>query len=246
MRRTVKPMPEKITENEIIKALERMSEEDPEGFSADILDFINRQKANDEKNENVIRLADKTIEKQSKEIEKQQEEIEKLSTEIDQRNEMMANMGVELGKAQKNADIHLDHVRFLQKELKKFQDIESTISEFWTGLEKLSMFKGKEEPTLEELLEYIEQKDEEIRRLQKDKADIIDAVEYRINQAKKSAYKELAKKLKDRVVSRCEYTDIRVFNELDNLLAELTPTALTKLDHSSLCETDTYEGDLKG
>ena len=32
-----------MTDNEIIKALERMSEEDPEGFSTDILDLIRRQ-----------------------------------------------------------------------------------------------------------------------------------------------------------------------------------------------------------
>ena len=34
-----------MTDNEIIKALERMSEEDPAGFSSDVLDLINRQKA---------------------------------------------------------------------------------------------------------------------------------------------------------------------------------------------------------
>lgn len=33
-----------MTDNEIIKALERMTEEDPEGFSSEILDLINRQK----------------------------------------------------------------------------------------------------------------------------------------------------------------------------------------------------------
>ena len=36
---------DKPTNNEIIKALKRMIEEDPDGFSADILDLINRQKA---------------------------------------------------------------------------------------------------------------------------------------------------------------------------------------------------------
>lgn len=38
-----------LTENEIISALERMSEEDPNGFSSDILGVINRQKAEIEK-----------------------------------------------------------------------------------------------------------------------------------------------------------------------------------------------------
>lgn len=34
-----------MTDNEIIKALQRMSEEDPDGFSSDVLDLVNRQKA---------------------------------------------------------------------------------------------------------------------------------------------------------------------------------------------------------
>lgn len=33
-----------MTDNEIIEALERMTEEDPEGFSSEILDLIKRQK----------------------------------------------------------------------------------------------------------------------------------------------------------------------------------------------------------
>ncbi len=37
-----------MTENETIKALKRMSEEDPNGFSSDILDLINRKKAEKE------------------------------------------------------------------------------------------------------------------------------------------------------------------------------------------------------
>lgn len=32
---------------------------------------------------------------------------------------------------------------------------------------------------------------------------------------------------------------------IDNLLAELTPTTLNKLPHNSLCDTDTYEGEMK-
>ncbi len=39
----------------------------------------------------------------------------------------------------------------------RFKDIETTVNEFWGNLQKLSIFKGKETPTLEELLEYIEQ-----------------------------------------------------------------------------------------
>lgn len=34
-----------MTDNEIIKVLERLSAEDPDGFSADVLEMVNRQKA---------------------------------------------------------------------------------------------------------------------------------------------------------------------------------------------------------
>lgn len=34
-----------MTDNEIIKALERLSAEDPDGFSADVLEMVKRQKA---------------------------------------------------------------------------------------------------------------------------------------------------------------------------------------------------------
>lgn len=37
-----------MRENEIVKALERMREEDPDGFSSDVLGVINRQKAEKE------------------------------------------------------------------------------------------------------------------------------------------------------------------------------------------------------
>ena len=40
-----------------------------------------------------------------------------------------------------------------------------------------------------------------------------------------------------------EHNDVCVV--IDNLLAELTPEPLTKIDHSSLCETETYKGDVK-
>ena len=34
-----------MNDNEIIEALERLSAEDPDGFSADVLEMLNRQKA---------------------------------------------------------------------------------------------------------------------------------------------------------------------------------------------------------
>jgi hypothetical protein len=150
--------------------------------------------------------------------EEQQAEIERLTTELEQKTEMMANLGVEFDKAQKNADIHLDHVRFLQKELKKFQHIESTIDEFWDGLQKLSMYKGKEKPSLEELLEYIEQ-------------------------VKDEAVIEFAKTLND-TSEDCTgkgYPYV-LCKDIDRIADDWTGGAFKKVKHSSLCETETYEG----
>ncbi len=57
----------KPTDNEIIKTLKRMTEEDPDGFSTDILDLINRQKAEIERlkalAEAIKEFADKAVEK---------------------------------------------------------------------------------------------------------------------------------------------------------------------------------------
>lgn len=52
-----------MTDKEIIKALERMSEEDAEGFSSDVLALINRQQAEIEICSEVIGRQDKEIEK---------------------------------------------------------------------------------------------------------------------------------------------------------------------------------------
>lgn len=44
-----------------------------------------------------------------------------------------------------------------EKSIVRPQEIETTVNEFWSKLQKLSIAKGKEKPTLEELLECIEQ-----------------------------------------------------------------------------------------
>ena len=48
-------------DNEIIRGLERMSEEDPDGFSSDILNYINRQKAEIERLQKKNGFADECI-----------------------------------------------------------------------------------------------------------------------------------------------------------------------------------------
>lgn len=57
--------------------------------------------------------------------------------------------------------------------------------------------------------------------------------------------KEFAERLQDMLGDPFlrEHYDVCIV--IDNILAEVTPN-FTKVDHSSLCETETYEGDLKG
>lgn len=66
-----------MREEEIVKALERMSEEDPNGFSSDILDLINRQKAEIEILQKAIKVQDIMIEQQDYEIKKAKSEARK-------------------------------------------------------------------------------------------------------------------------------------------------------------------------
>lgn len=50
-----------MTDNEIIVALERMSAEDADGFSSDILALIKRQQAEIERYKGVIKLLEKDV-----------------------------------------------------------------------------------------------------------------------------------------------------------------------------------------
>ncbi len=67
-----------LIDNEIIKDLERMSEEDPDGFSNDILDFINRQKAEVES----LKRRDSITQKLLNDSWKRIEELDKLCKKI--------------------------------------------------------------------------------------------------------------------------------------------------------------------
>lgn len=68
-----------MTDNEIIRALEcckaALMYDEEQSLYGLALDLINRQKAEIEKNENIIRIADKTIATQ-------QAEIERLETQL--------------------------------------------------------------------------------------------------------------------------------------------------------------------
>ena len=50
----------------------------------------------------------------------------------------------------------LDLINRQQAEIERFKKIETTVNGFWSEIQKLAMFKDKETPTLEELLEYMD------------------------------------------------------------------------------------------
>ena len=64
----------------------------------------------------------------------------------------------------------------------------------------------------------------EIERLKKSLDNMTDALvktDEACRKAEAEAIKELVKRLKDRVVKKYKYTDVRIFNELDNLVKEM-------------------------
>lgn len=80
----------------------------------------------------------------------------------------------------------LDIINRLQAELNKYQHIENTVNSFWSGLQQLSILKGKDTPTLEELLEYIEQvKAEAYTELDDLKRDTIPKLKHSLERANK-------------------------------------------------------------
>ena len=93
-----------------------------------------------------------------------------------------------------------------------------------------------------------------INRLKAENESLADhnkQLRYDRNQIKSEAYKEFAERLKEHSINidvsfgygKEHYTEAVTAIEIDNLLAELTPTlTINKLPHNSLCETDTYEG----
>ena len=85
---------------------------------------------------------------------------------------------------------------------------------------------------LENALDLINRQKAEIERLEEESADKERAytAEYYLRKelktelktAKSEAIKEFIDELKNRVVNKYEYTDIRVFKEIDNLVKEMT------------------------
>lgn len=72
-----------MTDEQIINALERMSEEDPDGFSNDILDLINRQYTEMDKLNCVIISVEQQLKLASSVIDRQKAEIENFKDFFD-------------------------------------------------------------------------------------------------------------------------------------------------------------------
>lgn len=86
----------------------------------------------------------------------------------------------------------------LKAENERFKKIETTVNGFWGELQKLAMFKDKEIPTLEELLEYIEN-------------------------CKSEAIKEFAERLKSFLnLYQLGEKEIVCLEDIDNLVKEMT------------------------
>lgn len=87
----------------------------------------------------------------------------------------------------------LDIINRQQAEIEKFKKIETTVNGFWEGIQKLAMFKDKEIPTLEKLLEYMDN-------------------------LKVEAIKEFAERLKSRLIT---VTYMNFDDTIDNLVKEM-------------------------
>jgi hypothetical protein len=109
----------------------------------DTVDLINRKTA-------VNELQAKQIVELKIKVEQQKAEIENLTAFADEFKDK-----AELLEIEKNAMQH--KIDSQQAEIDKYQHIEKTVKDFWSGLKELSAFKDLQEPTLTELLEYIEQ-----------------------------------------------------------------------------------------
>jgi hypothetical protein len=120
-------------------------------------------------------------------INRQKTEIERLKTLA------------ELGNMRAN-DYRVMRDRALRAEadVEWLKKIRTTVNDFWVELQGLSIAKGKEKPTLEELLEYIEQ-------------------------AKAEAIREFAERLKERTKMPIGtlYGKMVYIKDIDNLVKEM-------------------------
>ena len=93
-------------------------------------------------------------------------------------------------------------------------------------------------------LDLINRQKAEIERLQKQLKKGIDLRDSVFKIVKAEAIKEFAERVKDKIPKRCKMDGIdtvNVYIYIDNLVKEMTEPV--KLEHNSLCETETYMGE---
>ena len=106
----------------------------------------------------------------------------------------------ETGKCATLTQETLDLINRQKAEIERFKKIETTINAFWCELQKLSIAKEKETPTLEELLEYIEQaKSEAIKEFAYSYTESFITI-FNLNYSQA----ETARELKERIVKEME------------------------------------------
>lgn len=71
-------------------------------------------------------------------------------------NEQIINLNGEISRLSHLTGAMRERAWKAEEEFKQFKEIQNSVTEFFDKLEKLSIAKGKDKPTLEELLEYIE------------------------------------------------------------------------------------------
>lgn len=78
---------------------------------------------------------------------------------------------------------------------------------------------------LKDLITYqkqeIKEKEQKYNQVVDDMFGLIETTRNEIAESKSEAIKEFIDELKNRVVNKYEYTDIRIFNEIDNLVKEM-------------------------
>lgn len=107
-------------------------------------------------------------------------------------------------------------IKALKNEIKRANYIES----YYIDCVDIGVFQNA--------LDLINRQNAEIERLSIESETLVIQLKvayeqiHKLNMAKSEAIKEFIDELKNRVVNKYEYTDIRVFKEIDNLVKEMT------------------------
>ncbi len=131
-----------MTDNEIIKALERMSAEDADGFSSDILDLIKQQQTEIKQLQIALFKQEETIQLISKE---KQEEIAELRVCAENNNDKLNSV--------------IDCQKAVIEELKSNNRVtQRLLSEAWESIEEKDKWFEKREPIVkaEAITEFAE------------------------------------------------------------------------------------------